>query len=44
MIYARINARTFFLLPAIAVGTDEDGRPFLEFAWLCWAFGIGDAP
>jgi len=42
--YARTNARVFFLLPAIAVGADIDGRYFLEVAWLCWAVGIGDAP
>lgn len=42
--YARTNTKVFFLLPAVAVGTDIDGRYFLEVAWFCWVVGIGDAP
>ena len=44
MIYFRLSERTVFLLPAIAVGLDVDGRPFFEVAWLNWAVGIGDQP
>jgi hypothetical protein len=43
MFYTRTSQHTCFLLPSIAIGT-EDGVPFLEIAWLCWAIGIGDAP
>ena len=41
MFYTRKSHYTMFLLPAVAVGMEDDGRPFLEFAWLCWAVGIG---
>lgn len=41
MIYKRTSQNTMFLLPAIAVGMDEHGLPFLEVAWLCWAIGVG---
>jgi len=44
MIYFRRSHNTLFILPAIAVGTDADQRPFFEVAWLCWAIGIGDKP
>ncbi len=45
MIYTRTNRYTLFLLPCVAVGTDiEDGRPFFEIAWLCWAVGVGAPP
>jgi hypothetical protein len=39
--YFRKSNSTLFLLPAIAVGM-ENGAPFLEFAWLCWAVGFGE--
>lgn len=42
-LYTRRSENVFFLLPALAVGVDMDGRYFLEVAWLCWAVGIGDA-
>jgi hypothetical protein len=42
--YVRTSHHTCFLIPCVAIGTEEDGRPFLEIAWLCWAIGIGDAP
>jgi hypothetical protein len=42
MIYTRTSTRTLFLLPAIAIGVEEDGKPFLEVAWLWWAVGVGD--
>lgn len=38
--YGRYNPNVMFLLPAVAVGVDKDGRFFLEAAWLCWAAGI----
>jgi hypothetical protein len=38
--YGRFNPNVLFLIPAIAVGVDVDGRVFLEVAWLCWAAGI----
>lgn len=41
--YTRENANVFFLIPTIAVGTETDGRFFLEIAWLCWAVGVGEA-
>ena len=44
MIYTRTSERTMFLLPAVAVGMDENGSPFMELAWLCWAIGIGEKP
>lgn len=44
MFYTRKSANTAFIFPALAVGTDGDGLPFIEIAWLCWAIGIGDAP
>ena len=45
MIYFRKSHNTLFLTPCVAIGTDqEDGRPFLEIAWLWWAIGLGDAP
>lgn len=45
LFYTRISHSTLFLLPCIAIGTDiEDGRPFLEVAWLCFALGIGAKP
>lgn len=40
--YTRTNARVFFLLPAVAVGVDVDGRYFAEIAWGCWSLGFGD--
>lgn len=42
--YFRTSAHTLFLLPAIAVGVDVDGRPFIEIAWLNVAVGIGERP
>ncbi len=45
MVYFRRSNLTLFLLPTFAVGVDaDDGRPFFEIAWLCWAAGIGEAP
>ena len=40
--YFRESDSTLFLLPAIAVGVECGGVPFLEVAWLFWAVGIGD--
>ena len=42
--YMRKSANTLFLLPALAIGLDTDGRPFIEIAWLNIAVGIGDKP
>lgn len=40
--YFRTSSNTLFLLPCLAVGTDtDDGRPFIELAWLSWAVGVG---
>lgn len=39
--YLRQNKRVFFLLPSAAVGVDEHGYYFIEFAWLCFAVGLG---
>jgi hypothetical protein len=44
MIYFRRSEYVVFLLPAIAVGLQVDGRPFFEVAWFNWAVGIGDGP
>lgn len=41
LFYYRSSTHTFFLLPTVAVGTELDGRAFLEAAWLCWAIGVG---
>lgn len=42
LFYFRSSHNTLFLLPCVAIGTDmEDGRPFIEFAWLSWAIGVG---
>jgi hypothetical protein len=38
--YFRYNPNVLFILPAMAVGVDVDGRVFLEVAWLCMAVGI----
>lgn len=38
--YMRTNERVFFLLPSIAVGTDVDGRYFIEAAWFNFAVGL----
>ncbi|WP_156966395.1 hypothetical protein [Algiphilus aromaticivorans] len=44
MIYFRTNRHTLFILPTMAIGTEMgSGTPFLEFAWLFWAVGIGEA-
>ena len=40
--YIRHNPNVCFIFPALAMGIDIDGRYFLEFAWLCWAVGVGD--
>lgn len=42
--YYRTSQSVFFLFPAVAVGVDVDGRYFIEFAWLCWAIGLGSKP
>lgn len=39
--YARHNPNVCFILPALAIGVDVDGRYFMEVAWLCWAAGLG---
>lgn len=39
--YMRVGANVFFLLPAVAVGVDVDGRFFLEVAWGNYAIGLG---
>lgn len=39
--YFRVNRRVFFLVPTMAVGFDEDGRVFVELAWLNVAVGFG---
>lgn len=39
--YFRVNDRTFFLVPTIAVGVDVDGRFFMEAAWFNIAVGVG---
>lgn len=44
MIYTRSNNNVCFLLPTAAVGVDLDGRYFMEFGFLFWVIGIGDAP
>lgn len=41
MFYTRKSHHTLFVIPTLAIGTDEDGLPFLEIAWLCWAVGLG---
>ncbi len=43
-LYIRRSSSTLFLLPAVAVGIDIDGRPFIEIAWLNIAIGIGEKP
>jgi hypothetical protein len=42
LFYMRTSDSTMFLLPSLAVGMDG-GMPFIEFAWLFWAVGVGDA-
>lgn len=42
--YSRINSSVFFIIPALAIGIDVDGRYFIEAAWLCFAVGLGDKP
>lgn len=44
MIYTRKSWNTFFLWPACAIGTDQQGLLFFEIAWLCWAVGFGEQP
>ena len=44
MFYGRYNLRVFFMLPAVAIGVDTDGRFFCEVVWGCWAVGVGDKP
>lgn len=41
MLYHRINDKVFFLIPTMAVGTDLDGRFFVEIAWLNISIGFG---
>lgn len=41
MFYRRTSSRVFFIAPTVAFGFDENDLPFLEFAWLCFAFGVG---
>ena len=41
--YMRTNSKVFFILPAIAVGEDVDGRYFVEVAFFFWAVGFGDS-
>lgn len=41
-LYFRVNSRTFFLLPTMAVGVDVNGLWFVEVAWFCFAAGLGD--
>lgn len=41
MIYVRQNNSVCFLLPTMAVGSDLDGRFFVEVAWLNFAVGVG---
>lgn len=42
--YTRRNWRVCFLTPTIAVGIDEDDRPFFEVAWFWFVIGFGDTP
>lgn len=46
MIYTRDSESVFFLLPAIAFGSDwEEGRYFfLEVAWMNYALGFSNRP
>ena len=41
MFYHRTSERVFFLLPAIAIGIEVDGRYFFEIAWFNFALGLG---
>ncbi|QOR55279.1 MAG: hypothetical protein SHS37scaffold220_48 [Phage 67_12] len=38
--YCRQSFSVMFLWPILAFG-DEDGVPFLEFAFLFWSIGVG---
>jgi len=38
--YTRNNPNVVFVLPALAIGIEEDGSYFIEVGWFCWAIGI----